>query len=77
MVALLADFGDVPKGPRRDEVKFTLRLPPELDQAVREIAAASRRSLNGQLEVAIRYYVEAWRRGQTDAPPPRRPRDAS
>jgi hypothetical protein len=59
----------VPKGPRRVEVKRTLRIPPDLDQAVREIAAATRRSVNAQLEVALRYYVEAWRRWEADAPP--------
>jgi hypothetical protein len=68
MVTLLADSGGVPKGPRREEVKFTLRLPPALDRAVRGIAAATRRSVNAQLEVAVRYYVEAWRRGQTAEP---------
>jgi hypothetical protein len=50
-----------PRRPRR-EVRYSLRLPPELHDAIVEIALWERRSLNREIEVALRAYVAAWRR---------------
>jgi hypothetical protein len=37
-------------------------LPPELHDAIVEIALWERRSLNREIEVALRAHVAAWRR---------------
>ena len=50
-----------PRRPRR-EVRYSLRLPPELHDAISEVAFWERRSLNREIEIALRAHVAAWRR---------------
>ena len=50
-----------PRRPRR-EVRYSLRLPPELHDAVAEVAFRERRSLNREIEIALQAHVAAWRR---------------
>jgi hypothetical protein len=47
-------------------VRRSLRLSRELDDGIREVAAAENRSANAEIEVAIREHVEAWRRRQRE-----------
>jgi hypothetical protein len=54
--------------PRRAaEVRRSLRLSLELDEALKEIAVAESRSVNGAIEHAVRVYIEAWRRRRQEA----------
>jgi hypothetical protein len=47
---------------RRGEVRRSLRLSRELDDGLKEVAAAEARSVNAEIGVAIREHVERWRR---------------
>jgi hypothetical protein len=60
--------------PRRDEVRTSLRLPPDLYEAIKHVAEVEQRSLNTQIERFLREALERWRRRQEqddDAPPAR------
>ena len=48
--------------PRRAEVRITLRLPPDLYAALKATAEAEVRSVNGQIELALKEHLEARRR---------------
>jgi hypothetical protein len=48
--------------PRRAEVRLTLRLPADLYAALKAAAEREVRSVNGQIEVAIREHLEQSRR---------------
>jgi len=50
--------------PRRVEVRTSLRLPPDLYEAVKRAAELEQRSLNTQIERFLREAVERWRRRQ-------------
>jgi len=50
--------------PRRDEVRTSLRLPPDLYEAIKRAAELEQRSLNTQIERFLREAVERWRRRQ-------------
>jgi hypothetical protein len=47
---------------QRAEVRITLRLPPELYEALKAVAEAEVRSVNGQIELAIREHLNTRRR---------------
>jgi hypothetical protein len=47
-------------------VRRSLRLSRELDDGIKEVAAAESRSVNAEIEVAIREHVETWRRRQRE-----------
>jgi hypothetical protein len=63
----MADSGAMPKVPRRPEVHFSIRVRPEVAQAIREAAEAGRRSLNREIELLIDEALEQRRR--QDEPP--------
>ena len=42
---------------QREEVKITLRVPPDVADAMKRLAHANDRSLNGELVRAIREYI--------------------
>jgi hypothetical protein len=50
---------------QRAEVRITLRLPPDLYEEIKAVAAAEVRSVNGQIELAIREHLDA-RRSRTE-----------
>jgi hypothetical protein len=52
--------GAVPR--RRAEVRRSLRRSQELDDGIKEVAAAESRSVNGQTEHFLREGVARWRR---------------
>ena len=54
-----------PRG-ARVTVRRLLRLSRELDDGIKEVAAAESRSVNAEIEVAIREHVETWRRRQRE-----------
>lgn len=55
-------------------MRRSLRLSQELDEALKEIAAAESRSVNGAIEHAVRVYIEQWRqRNETPVPPATQP----
>jgi hypothetical protein len=47
-------------------VRRLLRLSRELDDGIKEVAAAENRSVNAEIEVVIREHVETWRRRQRE-----------
>jgi hypothetical protein len=47
--------------PRRDEVRTSLRLPPELYAGIKEAAQTEQRSLNNLLERFLRDALDRWR----------------
>jgi hypothetical protein len=64
--------------PRRAEVRITLRLPPDLYEALKAVAEAEVRSVNGQIELAIKEHLDRHRRGaaaQEPDPPERGPNE--
>jgi hypothetical protein len=46
---------------QRAEVRITLRLPSDLYEALKAVAEAEVRSVNGQIELAIREHLNARR----------------
>jgi hypothetical protein len=67
--------------PRRAEVRITLRLPPDTYAELKAAAEHDVRSVNGQIELAIREHLERRRREYPyprvaeDEGPPYRPHD--
>jgi hypothetical protein len=60
----MADYGLVPKTPKRPEVAFSVRVRPEVAVALREQAAANRRSINREIELYIDEALERRRQQQ-------------
>ncbi|HVG96163.1 MAG TPA: Arc family DNA-binding protein [Chloroflexota bacterium] len=54
--------------PRRADIRLTLRLPREVFEALKAAAEAEVRSVNGQIELAIKEHLER-RRQERQAPP--------
>jgi len=50
--------------PRRDEVRTSLRLPPDLYEGIKRAAEIEQRSLNTQIERFLRESLERWQRRQ-------------
>jgi predicted transcriptional regulator len=42
---------------QQEEVKITLRVPPDVAETMKQLARANDRSLNGELVRAIREYI--------------------
>lgn len=50
-------------------MRITLRLPPDIYAALKAAAEAEVRSVNGQIELAIKEHLERRRRGEGGAGP--------
>jgi hypothetical protein len=57
---------DMNKPPARAEQSISIRFPPDVLEALRELAQASGRSFNGEVVWALRKYVERSRGGSMD-----------
>jgi hypothetical protein len=53
--------------PRRDEVRTSLRLPPDLYEGIKRAAEIEQRSLNTQIERFLRDALGRWQRQQDEA----------
>jgi hypothetical protein len=53
----MAHSAVMPRGPRRTEVQLSLRVTPEMYEAIKAVAAAERRSINRQLELMIEEWL--------------------
>jgi len=62
----MADSVAVPRTPRREEVAFSVRLRPEVAEAVRANAAVARRSVAKELELYVEEGLERRRRRSGD-----------
>jgi len=60
----MADSAAMPRTPRRDEVAFSIRVRPEVAEAVRANAAVARRSINREIELYIEEALERRRRAR-------------
>jgi hypothetical protein len=56
----------MPRTPRRVEVQISLRVTPEVYEAIKAVAAAEKRSVNRQLELMIEDWLR--RRGGLEGP---------
>ena len=50
-----------------ETVRFVLRLPAEVHEAVKALAAADRRSLNGEIVYILEQYIAESRKDREDA----------
>jgi hypothetical protein len=48
----------MPRTPRRVEVQISLRVTPEIYEAIKAVAAAEKRSINRQLELMIEDWLQ-------------------
>jgi predicted transcriptional regulator len=51
---------------QQEEVKITLRVPPEVAHEMKRLARTNDRSLNGELVRAIREYITRQRRRERE-----------
>ncbi len=49
-----------------ETVRFVLRLPAEVHEAVKALAAADRRSLNGEIVYILEQYIAETRKDQQE-----------
>lgn len=69
--AQVAHSGEMPRTPRREEVPISIRVKPEVYDAIKAGAAEGRRSINRHVELLIDEALEARRRrqeGEGDTP---------
>ncbi len=50
-----------------ETVRFVLRLPAEVHEAVKALAAADRRSLNGEIVYILEQYIAETRKDQQES----------
>ena len=68
----MAQCAEMPRTPRREEVAVSIRVKPEVYEAIKAGAAEGRRSINRQIELLIDLALEqqAREREQRDDRPP-------